>query len=66
MGAEFRVSQRQPFCTLDEGLGGDYDLNSDGTRLLLMVPHDPEGEDAATRISVSVTLNWLSEITAQP
>ena len=43
----------------------DFEINRDGTRLLILNPHDPEGTVDDRPWSLSVNLNWFTEIEAQ-
>ena len=63
-GPDFAVSESQIFVRINQATGTEFDIDVDGTRVLLLRPHDPKGEDAATRTSVSVTLNWFAELAA--
>jgi hypothetical protein len=64
-GPEFALSKAQPLFEPRQSIGNDYDINRDGTRVLLLRPYDPEGEAAAERESVWLTLNWFAELADQ-
>jgi dipeptidyl aminopeptidase/acylaminoacyl peptidase len=62
---EFSVSRPRLLMDTPEDVNSEFDIDSDGTRVLFLSGHDPEDKEESERPALSVVLNWFAEIESQ-